>query len=662
MGPNGSGKSTLAHALMGRPGTEVTAGCITHGRPRADRAAGLGAGPGRAVPGPAAPGRGARRGPALAAGRRGGRRHRERRRRGAGRHLEERMDDEAKAVGLDARLLRRPLNVDLSGGERKRTEMVQLGVLRPAVCILDEVDSGLDVDALGEVARRLQHATTEWGVGLLAITHFNRFLVQLEADLVHVLVDGRIVATGDAALALELEQTGYAGYQENAEPRRPTRGKAPAGHLPPPAQRRLVPFFAMANGRPPGDGSDRSPGSVAARHANQEGLAALGRQMRWRGPRPRGGQRVGPAALGRADRLRRAAKSTAPAQRQAQVEQPARRSSSRSCALIVLMAAVVGGGYGYLWYRYNQINKVHIADEVAAASGAPFTILVIGSDSRVGESSQALRLVLRRDRSAQRRRAAVAGDPVGQDDPGHLHPARHRRHHAAAGHLAVRHVQPHQLVLQLGGRPAGQDDHGQLRHPDQPRRPGRLRRLPGRGQRAGRHLPRLPVPGQGLLLGAQHHDARLPAPQRFQALAVARARHYEYYANGYWQYDGTSDFGRIQRQDVFLRSLITSAKSKVNPLTVNAFIGSIHEGVTIDDGFGFNELIGLALDYRSFDPANLQAQTLPTVAANGFGDLGDVLTVHQPAAQQMLVNIFGSDLQTPTNPPPDADGDPDPPR
>jgi Fe-S cluster assembly ATP-binding protein len=76
------------------------------------------------------------------------------------------------------------------------------------------VDSGLDVDALGDVARWLQRATTEWGVGILAITHFNRFLVQLEADLVHVLVGGRIVATGDAALALQLEQTGYAGYQD----------------------------------------------------------------------------------------------------------------------------------------------------------------------------------------------------------------------------------------------------------------------------------------------------------------------------------------------------------------------------------------------------------------------------------------------------------------
>jgi hypothetical protein len=112
---------------------------------------------------------------------------------------------------------------------------------------------------------------------------------------------------------------------------------------------------------------------------------------------------------------------------------------------------------------------------------------------------------------------------------------------------------------------------------------------------------------------------------------------------------------------VFLRSLITAAKSKVNPLTVNAFIGSVHEGVTIDDGFGFNQLIGLALTYHSFDPTNLQAQTLPTEAANGFGDLGDVLTAQQPEAQQMLVNIFGSSLETPTNPPPDSAGYPNPP-
>jgi Fe-S cluster assembly ATP-binding protein len=215
MGPNGSGKSTLAHALMGRPGTEVTAGSIAMdghelaGLPAWQRArAGLFLALQHPVevPGVSLPSLLAAAGTGAGTGAGGG---------GVTGHaLAERMADEAKAVGLDPKLLNRALNLDLSGGERKRTEMVQLGVLRPAICILDEVDSGLDVDALGEVARRLQVATTEWDVGILAITHFNRFLVELEADLVHVMVDGVIVATGDAALALELERTGYADYQD----------------------------------------------------------------------------------------------------------------------------------------------------------------------------------------------------------------------------------------------------------------------------------------------------------------------------------------------------------------------------------------------------------------------------------------------------------------
>jgi Fe-S cluster assembly ATP-binding protein len=222
MGPNGSGKSTLAHALMGRPGTTVTSGSIRMdgqelvGRPSWERAR---AGLFLALQNPVeVPGVGLRAllAAALADGgvSGGG---------GAigaigasgadGATLDGRLIAEAAAVGLEPALLSRPLNVDLSGGEKKRTEMVQLGVLQPALCILDEIDSGLDVDALGEVARRLQLATLEWQVGILAITHFHRFLVELEADVVHVLIDGRIVATGDADLALELERTGYAGYR-----------------------------------------------------------------------------------------------------------------------------------------------------------------------------------------------------------------------------------------------------------------------------------------------------------------------------------------------------------------------------------------------------------------------------------------------------------------
>jgi Fe-S cluster assembly ATP-binding protein len=206
MGPNGSGKSTLAHALMGRPGTTVTAGSIRMdgqelvGLPAWQRAR---AGIFLALQHPVeVPGVGLRS--LLNAAVDGA----------ESATLDSRLAAEADAVGLDPALLTRPLNVDLSGGEKKRTEMVQLGVLQPALCILDEIDSGLDVDALGSVARRLQLATSEWQVGILAVTHFHRFLVELEADVVHVMVDGLIVASGDADLALELERTGYAGYGE----------------------------------------------------------------------------------------------------------------------------------------------------------------------------------------------------------------------------------------------------------------------------------------------------------------------------------------------------------------------------------------------------------------------------------------------------------------
>jgi Fe-S cluster assembly ATP-binding protein len=122
------------------------------------------------------------------------------------------LSAEAARVGFDERFLSRALNVDLSGGERKRNETVQLGVLRPRFAILDEIDSGLDVDALRAVARRVSEATTEFDLGVLAITHYNRLLQELLPDRVHVLSQGRIVASGGPELAGDLEVTGYLAY------------------------------------------------------------------------------------------------------------------------------------------------------------------------------------------------------------------------------------------------------------------------------------------------------------------------------------------------------------------------------------------------------------------------------------------------------------------
>ena len=125
---------------------------------------------------------------------------------------------EAGRIGFDARFIDRPLNVDLSGGERKRNETMQLGVLRPKFAVLDELDSGLDVDALRDVARRIEAATSEDNLGVLAITHYSRLLTELRPDVVHVLARGRIVKTGGPELAQELEETGYAEFVEAEAP------------------------------------------------------------------------------------------------------------------------------------------------------------------------------------------------------------------------------------------------------------------------------------------------------------------------------------------------------------------------------------------------------------------------------------------------------------
>jgi Fe-S cluster assembly ATP-binding protein len=136
----------------------------------------------------------------------------------------QRAREEAARIGFDERFLTRALNVDLSGGERKRNETLQLGVLEPKIAILDELDSGLDVDALRAVSRRVEAATTESGLGVLAITHYTRLLLELKPDVVHVLSAGRIVRTAGPELADELERTGYAPYVQRAEP-----AVAPAG-------------------------------------------------------------------------------------------------------------------------------------------------------------------------------------------------------------------------------------------------------------------------------------------------------------------------------------------------------------------------------------------------------------------------------------------------
>jgi Fe-S cluster assembly ATP-binding protein len=126
--------------------------------------------------------------------------------------LHDELVAESDRIGFDRRFLDRPLNVDLSGGEKKRNETLQLGVLRRRVAVLDEIDSGLDIDALRAVSRRIEQETNERGLAVLAITHYSRLLHELRPDRVHVLIRGRIERSGGPELAGELEKTGYAAF------------------------------------------------------------------------------------------------------------------------------------------------------------------------------------------------------------------------------------------------------------------------------------------------------------------------------------------------------------------------------------------------------------------------------------------------------------------
>ena len=209
MGPNGSGKSTLAHVLAGREGYEITGGSVTYqGKDLLEMA----------------PEERAREGVFLAfqypveipgvsnlyflkAAVNAVRRH----------HGLEELDamdfmqfvrEKMKVLNMDNSLLKRAVNEGFSGGEKKRNEIFQMAVLEPKLAILDETDSGLDIDALKTVAEGVNSLRSP-DRAIVLVTHYQRLLDNIVPDSVHVLAGGRIVKSGDRGLALELEQRGY---------------------------------------------------------------------------------------------------------------------------------------------------------------------------------------------------------------------------------------------------------------------------------------------------------------------------------------------------------------------------------------------------------------------------------------------------------------------
>jgi Fe-S cluster assembly ATP-binding protein len=210
MGPNGSGKSTLSYVLSGRDGYEVTAGSamldgqeLLEMEPEERAAAGLflafqypveipGVGNMTFLRTAVNAQRKTRGEPEISAG-----------------DFLKLVREKAKTLKIDAEMLKRPVNVGFSGGEKKRNEILQMAMLEPRMCILDETDSGLDVDAMKLVAEGVNALRTA-GRSFLVITHYQRLLDHIKPDVVHIMAAGRIIKSGGPELALEVENNGYA--------------------------------------------------------------------------------------------------------------------------------------------------------------------------------------------------------------------------------------------------------------------------------------------------------------------------------------------------------------------------------------------------------------------------------------------------------------------
>jgi Fe-S cluster assembly ATP-binding protein len=209
MGPNGSGKSTLSYVLSGKGGYEVTGGSaalddedILEMETEERAAAGLFLAFQYPIEIPGVGNMVFMRTAVNAQ-----RKARGEEEMSATEFLKE-VRARAKTLKIDADMLKRPVNVGFSGGEKKRNEILQMAMLEPKMCILDETDSGLDVDAMKLVADGV-NALRDKGRAFLVITHYQRLLDHIKPDVVHIMAEGRIVKTGGPELALEVEQNGY---------------------------------------------------------------------------------------------------------------------------------------------------------------------------------------------------------------------------------------------------------------------------------------------------------------------------------------------------------------------------------------------------------------------------------------------------------------------
>ncbi len=329
-------------------------------------------------------------------------------------------------------------------------------------------------------------------------------------------------------------------------------------------------------------------------------------------------------------------------------------------ALVVVIAVVLGGSYFYAYWRFGQVKKFSDSAEVKRVGNQPFNILEIGSDSRAGLTG----FVAQQTGAST---GAVSGQRSDVIKIMHVDPAK--------GTVTVLSIPRDTVVTLL----ANQSIYGKFNRLNVNFQNGAtlltktitadfgipiahtivvsFAGIINAADAIGGVNMYFPYPAKDAFSGLNITHAGCQNITNFQALALVRSRHYQWFQNGVWNTDVTSDYGRIYRQNEFIKGMIAKAKGLYNPLTINNFMSKLPSGIALDSNFSFSELVGLVIKFHNLDPSNLLTYTLPT-SPGSLGNLGSILFVQEPAMQTTLEKIFGSQLLKPTNPPPvDSAGD-----
>jgi LCP family protein required for cell wall assembly len=349
---------------------------------------------------------------------------------------------------------------------------------------------------------------------------------------------------------------------------------------------------------------------------------------------------------------------------------PAERILRVAVVLVVVLLVLVAGGYGYFRYQWSKVSSSPCTACVAAASGQPYNVLIIGSDSRSGETAaEAKQFGSPTDAAGQRsdtikivRVDPAAGTATSLSIPRDTYVTVSGM--ASSNALAG----PNKINAAFGGGPNAliQTIESSFGIPishyivigffgveDAVNALGGI----------SMYVP-YPVRDQDCSTGVCYNNAGLNIPTTGcqvldgeTALALSRSRYFQYYQDGQWNSDPTSDIGRIERQNLIIEAVLDKAKSTYNPLTLNSLFDSLTHDFSKDNGLSADDLFALAERYHAFSGSQLQSYTLPTTGAETDG-AGDVEVVEPEEAAQMISQFLGGAVGTVTTPPLDAYGNP----